>query len=133
MQIKTVSRDISNMAETQVQASSSLLVSMILEGMQDKKGIDIKILDLRHVNNAVVDYFVICSGNTDTQVRALMESVENEVEKKTGEVPWMKEGITHGEWIILDYVDVVAHIFKKNKRNHFGIEELWGDAKVTSY
>ena len=62
-----------------------------------------------------------------------MESVENEVEKEIGEVPWMKEGITNGEWIILDYVDVVAHIFKKNKRDYFGIEELWGDAKVITY
>merc|ERR1712065_58635 len=101
--------------------------------MQNKKGINIKLLDLRHVSNSVVDYFVICSGNTDTQVKALMDSVEEEVEKKLGESPWMREGITNGEWIILDYVDVVAHIFKKSKRDYYGIEELWGDARITSY
>jgi ribosome-associated protein len=133
LQIKTEIREISNMTEIQKQESSKMLASLVLEGMHDKKGMDIRLLDLRHVSNAVVDYFVICSGNTDTQVRALMQSIEEQVEKQRGEQPWMKEGMTNGEWIILDYVDVVAHVFKKNKRDYFGIEELWGDAKVTAF
>jgi len=133
LQIKTDIREISNMSNSHNNGASEILANTVLEGMQDKKGINIKLLDLRHVSNSVVDYFVICSGNTDTQVKALMESVEEEVEKKLGESPWMREGITNCEWIILDYVDVVAHIFKKNKRDYYGIEELWGDAKITSY
>tara|TARA_Y100001956_G_scaffold79868_1_gene94023 strand:- start:149 stop:514 length:366 start_codon:yes stop_codon:yes gene_type:complete len=121
------------MIDTEKQESSKILAELVLEGMQNRKGIDIKLLDLRGINNAIVDYFVICSGNTDTQVKALMEGIEEEVYKAIGESPWMREGITNGEWIILDYVDVVAHVFKKNKREHFGIEDLWGDAKVTYF
>jgi len=133
LQIKTDLIEVSSMDSAQSREASKILANVVLEGMQDKKGINIKLLDLRHVSNSVVDYFVICSGNTDTQVKALMDSVEEEVENKIGESPWMREGITNREWIILDYVDVVAHIFKKNKREYYGIEELWGDAKITSY
>jgi ribosome-associated protein len=99
--------------------------------MWEKKGIDIVILDLRPIKSAVTDYFVICSGNSDTQVEALMNAVEEQVHKTTGEDPWHREGKENREWILLDYVDVVVHIFKKDRRSFYGIEDLWGDAEVT--
>ncbi|MCS6967263.1 MAG: ribosome silencing factor [Cytophagales bacterium] len=109
---------------------SALLSRVVAEGMLEKKGIDIVIMDLRKVKNAVTDFFVICSGNSDTQVEALMNSVEEQVFKRLGEWPWHKEGTSHREWILLDYVNVVAHIFKKERREFYGLEELWGDAET---
>ena len=77
-------------------------------------------------------FFVICSGSSDTQLEAIAESVEEEVGKGAKEDPWRKEGMTNKEWVLLDYVSVVAHIFIKNKRDFYSLEELWGDAKITS-
>ena len=89
-------------------------------------------MDLREVKGAVSDFFIICSGNSDTQLQAIAESIEEEVEKNSDERPWRKEGYTNKEWILLDYVSVVAHIFKSEKRAFYALEELWGDAKITS-
>lgn len=111
-------------------ADAELLSRIVAEGMLEKKGIDIVILDLRKAKNAITDFFVICSGNSDTQVEALMNAVEEQVYKRLGEWPWHKEGKTHCEWILLDYVNVVVHIFKKERRLFYGLEELWGDAEM---
>ncbi|SDL66549.1 ribosome-associated protein [Catalinimonas alkaloidigena] len=99
--------------------------------MQDKKASQITILDLRHVGNAVADYFVICSGNSDTQVDAITDSVQELVYKATKEQPWHVEGKTNREWILIDYADAVAHVFRKDKRQFYDLEHLWGDARVT--
>lgn len=109
---------------------SKTLTEIVVNGMQEKKAHDILVLDLRSIKNAVADFFIICSGNSDTQVDALMDSVEQEVYKITGQDPWHKEGKENREWVILDYVDVVAHIFKKDRRSFYGLEDLWGDAEV---
>ncbi|MCU0394238.1 MAG: ribosome silencing factor [Thermoflexibacter sp.] len=111
--------------------TSETLSKIVIEGMQEKKALDIVVLDLRGLKGAVTDFFVICSGNSDTQVEALMKSVEEQVYKLTGQDAWHKEGITNREWILLDFVDVVAHIFKKDRRKFYGLEELWGDAEIT--
>lgn len=111
-------------------ADAEMLSRIIAEGMLEKKGIDIVIMDLRKAKNAVTDFFVICSGNSDTQVEALMDSVEEYVFKHLGEWPWQTEGKANREWVLLDYVDVVAHIFKKERRQFYGLEELWGDAET---
>lgn len=99
--------------------------------MQEKKATDITILDLREVTHAISDYFVICSGNSDTQVDAISDSIEDEVRKKCKQKPWKQEGRNNKEWILVDYVDVVAHVFSKEKRTFYGLEELWGDAQIT--
>jgi ribosome-associated protein len=99
--------------------------------MLERKAQDIVVLDLRKVKNAVADYFVICSGTSDTQLDAIADSVEEEVKKQSGEVVWHKEGKANREWILIDYVDVVAHVFKKDRRKYYDLEELWGDAQVT--
>ncbi len=110
---------------------SEKLCKTVIEGMQEKKGVDIVVLDLREIKGAVTDFFVICSGNSDTQVEALMNSVAEYVYKATSEDVWHKEGAMNREWILLDFVDVVAHIFKKDRRKFYGLEELWGDAQIT--
>lgn len=113
--------------------SSKELSELVAKGMSEKKGLDIVILDLRKVKNSITDFFVICSGNSDTQVDALANSVEDEVYKISKIDPWQKEGKANGEWILIDYVDVVAHIFIKDRRKHYDLEELWGDAEVIHY
>lgn len=106
------------------------LRDMIVKGMQDKKALDVVVMDLREVKNAICDYFVICSGNSDTQIDAIASSVDEEVHKTCGQNPWHQEGKANREWILLDYVDVVAHIFKKDRRAFYDLEQLWGDADV---
>jgi ribosome-associated protein len=129
------------MPEIAVKARSSVrkndpntkkLVKTIVFGMEEKKALDIKVLDLRKLKHAVADYFIVCSGNSDSQVDAIMDSVEEEVEKKIGEQPWRKEGQQNKEWILIDYIDVVVHIFKTGKREFYGLEDLWGDAKIVT-
>jgi ribosome-associated protein len=107
------------------------LTDLIVKGMQEVKGIEITVMDLRDIKNSIADYFVICCGNSDTQVDAIADSIEKEVYKATRQNPWHKEGKENKEWILLDYVDVVAHVFKKERREYFSLEELWGDATIT--
>lgn len=111
--------------------TSEKLSEIIVHGMQEKKGEDIVVMDMRSVKNAVADYFIICTGNSDTQLDALSESVEYQADIQAGEGPYHKEGKENKEWILIDYVDVVAHIFKKDRREYFALEDLWGDAKTT--
>src|SRR6478736_6536127 len=107
------------------------LKDAIIHGMQEKKGNKITILDLRKLKSAMADYFIICHATSDKQVNAIADSVEEIVRKQTGEKPWHVEGAEQSEWILLDYFDVVVHVFKEEKRDFYGIEELWGDAEIT--
>jgi len=113
-------------------ASSEKLSEIVVKGMQEKKASDIVILDLRDVKNAIADFFVICSGNSDTQLDAIADSIDQQVSKELQQNPWHQEGKSTKEWMLMDYVDVVAHIFKKDKRQFYSLEELWGDAKIES-
>lgn len=110
--------------------NTNLLVTDILEGIQKVKGFDIQILDLREIENAVCEYFIICTGNSNTQVAAISGAVQKLV-SQNGQKPWHIEGEQNAEWILLDYVNVVVHIFQKHTREYYNIEGLWGDAKVT--
>lgn len=112
---------------------STYLSEIAVQGIQEKKGNDIVRLDLREINSAVSDYFVICNADSSTQVKAIADNVEAEIHKLTQTYPWRKEGFDNAEWIVLDYLDVVVHIFRTEKRNFYGIEELWGDAETTIY
>lgn len=112
---------------------SSKLAEIVVVGMQEKKANEIVKLDMREVNATVSDYFVICHADSNVQVNAIAKSVEDEVYKVFGQEPWHKEGQGNGEWILLDFVDVVVHIFKTDVRNRYRIEDLWGDAKTESF
>ncbi|WP_421763162.1 ribosome silencing factor [Ekhidna sp.] len=111
--------------------NSEILSEWVVEGMKEKKAMDVVVMDLREVKHAIADYFVICSGNSDTQIDAISDSIEEQIHKNSKQNPWKREGQQNKEWILLDYVDVVAHVFNKEKRTFYGLEELWGDAKIT--
>jgi ribosome-associated protein len=110
--------------------SSQKLSEIIVRGMQEKKAIDIVVMDLRKVKNAVADFFVICSGNSDKQLDAIADSVDEEVYKAFKENPWHTEGKNNKEWMLLDYINVVAHVFRKDRREFYALERLWGDADI---
>ncbi|HEX8657397.1 MAG TPA: ribosome silencing factor [Hymenobacter sp.] len=119
------------MKSTLVRQDSDTLADLVVRGMQDKKASDIVVLNLKELKNAVADYFIICSANSDTQLDAVARSVEEEIEKITGESPWQTEGRTNREWVLLDYVDVVVHVFLRDRRKFYALEELWGDADIS--
>lgn len=107
------------------------LISVIIEGIEEVKGEDIQLLDLREIENTVCDYFIICSGNSNTQVKAISGSVQKLVSKQIKDKPWHIEGESNAEWILMDYVNVAVHVFQKQIREFYDIESLWGDAKIT--
>ena len=119
------------MKSTLVRQDSDTLADLVVRGMQDKKAADIVVLNLKELKNAVADYFIICSANSDTQLEAVARSVEEEIEKVTGESPWQTEGRTNREWVLLDYVDGVVHVFLRDRRKFYALEELWGDADIS--
>ncbi|MBX3102165.1 MAG: ribosome silencing factor [Bacteroidetes bacterium] len=114
-------------------ADSTTLAHEVIAAIREKKGFDIALLDLRGLRNAVCDYFIFCSGNSDTQVKALADNVEHEVRNKLREKPWQSEGNRTGEWVLLDYINVVVHVMLPRIRDYYGIEELWGDAEITRW
>jgi ribosome-associated protein len=118
LKIATQTTDIKSFTEVAVKA------------LEDKKAKEISILDLRNLKIRPVDVFIICHGDSDRQVEAIAKSVEEELFKHLKEKPWHREGFVNKEWILLDYVDVVIHVFEKEKRMFYGIEELWGDADI---
>jgi len=111
---------------------SKVLCDAIVEGMQENKAKDIVVLDLRGIDSAVTDFFVICSGESNVQVDGIANTVQRYTRKELQERPWHQEGKTNSEWILLDYVNVVAHIFYKDARSFYDIEDLWSDAKRTN-
>lgn len=119
------------MAKKRKGASSEKLSEVIVKGMLEKKAADIVIMDLRKIKNAVADFFVICSGNSDKQLDAISDSIDAEVFKALKENPWHTEGKNNKEWMLLDYSSVVAHVFRKDLRNFYALERLWGDAEIT--
>lgn len=109
------------------------LVEEIINGLREKKGKHIVTLDLRKIDNSVTEFFVIASGDSNTHVNALAGSVEEEVRKAIKDKPWHIEGTTNAEWVLLDYVNVVVHIFQREPREHYNIEGLWADADLKEY
>lgn len=116
---------------TKKQASADELIATIIKGIDDVKGDNIQLLDLRELENTVCDYFIVCSGNSNTQVNAISGSVQKLVSKDLKDKPWHIEGQGNAEWILMDYVNVVVHVFQKQFRDYYDIEGLWGDAKIT--
>ncbi|MFM1877067.1 MAG: ribosomal silencing factor RsfS [Bacteroidota bacterium] len=109
------------------------LVEEIINGLREKKGKHIVSLDLRKIENSVTEFFVIASGDSNTHVNALAGSVEEEVRKALKDKPWHIEGTSNAEWVLLDYVNVVVHIFQREPRSHYNIEGLWADAELKEY
>ena len=121
------------MAKKKESNETSKLASVIVEGILKKKGLNVVSLNLSKLANAVSSYFIICHGTSKTQVEAIADSVLNEVIQKNGSKPWHKEGFQNAEWILLDYVDVVVHIFNEDTRSFYNLEGLWADAEIQEY
>ena len=112
-------------------ASADELISFIIHGIEEVKGVDINLLDLREIENTVCDYFIICNGTSNTHVNAIVSSIQKTVSKAIKDKPWHVEGSENAEWVLMDYVNIVVHVFQKQIRDFYDIEGLWGDAKVT--
>lgn len=114
--------------------SSTVLVNAVVHGILEKKGLEIISLNLGRINSTVCDFFVICHGNSRTHITAIADSVEETVRKQCGIKPARKEGYVNGEWLLIDYLDIVVHIFQEPVRRYYRLEDLWADApceKVT--
>jgi ribosome-associated protein len=118
-------------AEAKKSNTKTTLTDLIVLGMQEKKAQNITVIDLRKLKESVADYFIVCSANSDTQVDSINDSIDEFVFKSNKIHPWRTEGKEQKEWIVVDYGDVVAHIFRKDKRPHYNLEALWGDGVIT--
>jgi len=112
---------------------SSRLSSYIADCMENKKAEEIRIIDLKKIKNSVTDYFVLATGNSNTHVDSIADGIEADVYKKYKERPWKKEGKDNSEWVLIDFVNVVAHVFDEEKRNLYNLETLWGDGIIKDF
>lgn len=113
-------------------AQTTSLLDAIVQGMQDKKGKNITVINLGGLEHRVADYFVICDADSGTHVSAIADSLEESAMKKTGEKPYHSEGYQNAEWILVDYVNIVAHVFMRETREFYNIEALWADGEITN-
>ena len=112
---------------------SSKILKTIITAIQDKKGEKLVLLDLRKIPEAVSDFFLICEASTGVQVRAIAHNIEDEAKKACGEIPYKHEGHQNMQWVLIDYVNVVVHIFQPEQRKFYRLEEMWSDAEITEY
>ena len=118
-------------SKTKISDASMTLAKLVVEGMQEKKANNVKILDLRGISNRVCDIFVVCDAESTTHVNSIADSVSETVKKKTNEKPFHTEGWENSQWILIDYVNVVAHVFMRETREFYNIEGLWADAQIS--
>jgi ribosome-associated protein len=111
--------------------SARLLTDTIVEGIQERKGVNITVLDLTAIENTITSFFVICDGDSNVHVDAISDSIEEFVAKKINEKPNHVEGRESAQWILLDYFDVVVHVFQRPARNFYNLESLWADGVRT--
>ena len=109
---------------------SDILLETIIEGVKEVKGKDMTILDLKNIETAVSRYFVICSGTSNIHVSSISDNVRKFVSKELNEKPWNTEGQNTAEWILMDYSDIVLHVFQEKTREYYTLEDLWGDANI---
>ena len=107
-------------------------VTQIIEGIQEKKGQKIVVADLTGIEDAICNYFVICQGNSPTQVSVITDAVEEHVRKETGHKPSAIDGLRNAQWVAMDYSDVLVHVFLPDVREFYNLENLWADAKLTT-
>ena len=120
-------RDKKRTTQTAVRA----LADEAIAAAAEKKAQDIVLIDMREVSG-IADYFVVCTGSSDVQIRAIVEAVEIRIRDKYQERPWHMEGADHRQWVLMDYVDLVVHVFTPERRSFYDLERLWGDAPCES-
>lgn len=118
------------MSKAGKESETEQLIKAVVEGIQRKKGLDIVKIDLRKINHTECKFFIVCHGNSSTQVDAIAHSVEETVEELMNETAWHKDGYRNAIWILLDYADVMVHIFQKDARHFYDLENLWADAQI---
>ena len=114
-------------------AKSSKIYKAIIRAIQEKKGEHIVSLDLRKIPEAVADFFVICEANNQPQIRAISDSIEEEVKERCGELPYRHEGKQNLQWVLIDYVNIVIHIMTGETRKFYKLEEMWSDAPLEEH
>jgi len=125
---------LSNKTQVVTKATNSdSLTNLIIDSIQDIKGKNILKLDLRSIDEAPADYFIICEGESNTQINAIAGNIHKRVKEELGLHPSHREGQDLSKWVLVDYFDVVVHVFYPETREFYEIEDLWGDAKVTEY
>jgi ribosome-associated protein len=128
--VKTKNAKAEKVVSKVIKDKDQLLVDAVVEGILNDKGRNISVLNLKDIHNRVCDYYIICQADSNTQVNAIAGSVEENVKKTTGERPYHSEGFQNSEWILVDYVTVVVHIFQSHIREFYNLESLWADAEV---
>ena len=118
------------MGKKTVGRKSDVLVKIIIESIKQHKGKEVVSLDLREIETAVCDFFIICHGTSNTHIASIAENVRKEISKQMKEKPWHTEGEANKEWVLIDYFNVVVHIFNKEKRDFYKLENLWADANI---
>ena len=112
-------------------STEDALISNIILGIDNVKGLDVSLLDLIDIENTVCSYFIVCTGSSNTHVSAIVSAIQKTVSKELKEKPFHTEGNDNAEWVLIDYVNIVVHVFQKQIREYYNIEGLWGDAKTT--
>ncbi len=112
---------------------NNILLQNIVNVIQDAKGKEIISLDLREIESAICDYFIICTGTSNTHVNSIESKIKKEISKVLSEKPSHIEGNNIGEWVLMDYYNIIVHIFQEQTRNFYNIENFWGDAKLKKY
>ena len=120
------------MAKKSPTNSKLSLIDLVVKGIQEKKGTNIAVVDLRDVMSSYSDYFIICTGSSDTNVQAIANSIEDLLRETLDEKPLHVEGYREANWILMDYFDTLVHIFKEDEREHYDLENLWADAKIST-
>ncbi|MGD0581943.1 MAG: ribosome silencing factor [Bacteroidales bacterium] len=110
---------------------TEILIESIVKGIFEKKGEDVLKIDLRKLENRITDYFIICQASSKTQVDSISYSVEDVVRKEAGEKPFHVEGLENCFWVLIDYGNVIVHIFQEEYRKFYSLESLWADANIT--
>ena len=118
------------MGKKTVGRKSDVLVKAIIDSIKQHKGKEVVCLDLRKIETAVCDFFIICHGTSNTHIASIAENVRKEISKQMKEKPWHTEGEANKEWVLMDYFNVVVHIFNKEKRDFYKLENLWADANI---
>ena len=118
------------MGKKTVVRKSDVLVKAIIDSIKQHKGKEVISLDLRGIETAICDFFIICHGTSNTHIASIAENIRKEISKQMKEKPWHTEGEANKEWVLMDYFNVVVHIFNKEKRDFYKLEDLWADANI---
>ena len=113
--------------------SSKGLITNIIKSIEEVKGEEVVLIDMKKIDNSPCDYFIICDGSSNTQVNAIVSKIKKNVSKLLSEKPLNIEGLENCKWVLIDYIDIVVHVFQKEIRQYYNIENLWGDAKHTKF